>query len=56
MIQSNIDMLNVEKLVALTYAATIVGGTPWANLPATLRGMAIEVRAQVLQRLQALLA
>jgi hypothetical protein len=48
-------MLSVEKLVALTYAATIVGGAPWTSLPVMLRNMTIEVRAEVLQRLQALL-
>lgn len=30
MIQNNIDMLDVSKLVALTFAASIVGGAPWS--------------------------
>jgi len=56
MIQNNIDMLDVGKLAALTFAATIVGGAPWSHLPTMLRNLENGLRSQVLHQLQALLA
>lgn len=51
MIQSNIDMLDVGKLVALTFAASIVGGAPWSHLPTMLRNLDESIRSQVLGQL-----
>ena len=44
-------MLDVNKLAALTFAATIVGGTPWSHLPIMLRNLENGLRSQVLFQL-----
>lgn len=48
MLYENIRMLDVSKLAALTFAATIVGGAPWSHIPTMLRALENEIRSQVL--------
>jgi hypothetical protein len=47
-VQMNINELNVEKITALTYAACIVGGTPWIGLPSMLKNMEGHIRSSVI--------